>query len=559
MADPLATLRQLLLLSGGGAPLTQQRVQQFSRPGLAQGPVPMLATGSAPTMPDEMMLESGVGSPLAQSPLQRPPIPPGLMPQRPPQVPSSAAPLQQRQVGPAPMRAIPPGPAPPMGLGGDQVQPQGSTMGTYQGATPGGIPQQSIADRAKFFAKMGLYPFAGQGYTKEAMAGGATPGSPNPPAGGTLEPPNTMPGALPDRQAPPEPLPAEVSGTPGDGFRPGANPEMGPRSPAVAARMRALSGAPRTIMPPPPKPAPPGGAPQMPSLDMGQGMPPPDQAQGMPQVAEDLSAFPGVPQNGQGPVPQGLGQSWLQKLMGNGDGLLNAGLATMAAASRPGASALGAIGEGGLSAVKTARDERRLDQADKREDRMAKVAESQLGLSRDKLVQESKQFLLELERRRDDGAASRETRLEAARMADETRRLMIETNKGNQEAMRELQRLTIEQRGATEGGRREDRQAEAGRRDADAQRKLDNDASDYFKDRMKSLTQGGVMPETDEMRRSVEGEVLTTFGPKSRMGRQVLNRQLGDTIRQIQGSALPDDEKERRIAEARSRAEQALK
>jgi len=462
--------------------------------------------------------------------------------------------LSQAAPPSSPPSDVPPEDAPQQG-------PQQPFMQRYEGATSGGVPQQSMEERARFFANFGVYPFAGQGWTKARLAAPPNPSMPSLDQG--MPPPNPTPLGDPDLKAmrgAARPVPMAPPDTAAAPQPPPATPPLPgtppPRPSALPPMLRALAGRNAPLPTPKPDMAPPQAAgamaPDPTQEEPGGGlvMNPP------PFTAADVGAPPAG-----APLPvaaEGSGiMDRLRKLMGGGgaDALLAMGLGTMAAGSRPGATFLGSIGEGGLAAMKDQRERRKDDLADKREERALKTGEAQIGLSRDKLALDARQFAQQLQQRAEDASATREQRLELAKQADETRRLSIEMQRGNAEAGRQLQAMMIGQRGEIEAGRREDRAAEDRRRSDAEQRQIDDDAAKHFRDRIDALTQKGLVPETPEMKKQIENEVLDLYGPKTRLGRQAASRQLGDAISQIRASSLDEEEKQRRITEARKRFE----
>ena len=169
--------------------------------------------------------------------------------------------------------------------------------------------------------------------------GGPSPTAPMPPigAGGDAQIPQGMNVPLPT-QKPPVPrrpgptldampslssLDAMPSKTPGNGFMPGLNPEMG------------------------------GGRAPSPS-----GAPSPSDALAQPEVDKLTAMF--------GPDM--------------GRNLMYFGAATMAAGGKPGATLGGSVGQGALAALQASDQKRIQDRADKKEDREAKMAERKLNI-----------------------------------------------------------------------------------------------------------------------------------------------------------------------------------
>jgi len=347
-------------------------------------------------------------------------------------------------------------------------------------------------------------------------------------------------------------LPAETSISPDlEGQRGGV------RRNALPPALQALIGAPPA---PPPKPTPPnpmlGGS--MPSLSAMENGMPPNSPPVIPQ-SPDLEGQRGIAMtqgspaaNGGNGADQGALAGLMQRFPNLPQSLLTMGLATMAAGGKPGATFGGAIGEGGLAAMQLHEQRRRNDNLDKREERQLAQGDRRLDLEQKGLDLKGKDFLLQLEQRAKDNQLNREARAEAQRDLLEFRKLSLEAQQGNQASQRALTAMI-------ESGRREDRHAEGQRRSEQDQRRVDEDAAKHFRERLEALTEKGSVPETPEMRRKVEGEILDIFGPKTRVGRTALYRQLGEAIDQIKASPLSPEEKERRIGEAKKRVDEAMK
>jgi hypothetical protein len=119
---------------------------------------------------------------------------------------------------------------------------------------------------------------------------------------------------------------------------------------------------------------------------------------------------------------------------------------------------------------------------------------------------------------RQDAIAAR--RAASEEMA-ELRRLQIESDKGNKQAMASLQATIAE-------GRNNDA------------------AADYINDAIKIATGNGMTPETPEMRSAAEMQAAQAY-PNSAMGRRIITREANAAIGKIRNSALPEPEKAQRI------------
>lgn len=526
----LSTLRRLIALGLPGQQQGEmlQRLQAMTNRGLAPSAMPTLAAGYSGPQYGAYPEEYAASAP-AMSPLAPPAAPPLARPmpsvQRPPQVPTTAAPLRERQAGPAPLPAIPPGATPPMGLGGDPPAPPPTTMGTYQGATPGGIPQQSIEDRARWFAKIGLYPFAGQGYTKERMAQGMV-GSPQdtgeaqglPPARAQAPSPQSLP-AMPDR---PQVMTPTAASTVLPQERPEEQASPG-RAGQGVAKLRALAG-----IKPPAQPLPNSQLPSQSAVDaMAQAPADPVQGAGFnPQINPEMGGGRAVDQSQADPS---YGQNWLQKLLGpNADTLLHAGLGMMSAASKPGATALGALGEGGMFALSEADKRKRLDIQDKREDRQIRQGDRRLDLEDKGLKIKEKDFLLQLEQRATDNKLNREARAAAQAEMLEFRKLQMEATQGNQAAQRSLTAMI-------EGGRRDDR-------DSQRQDRLDQGAGTHY-ERLLGRYKDELGQVTPEARRQAEDVILRAY-PTSTFAQQIktereAEKAMGEPLPSLNGKPDP--------------------
>lgn len=284
--------------------------------------------------------------------------------------------------------------------------------------------------------------------------------------------------------------------------------ESVPNRTRTGRRIPVTPGSSAAPMPPPPRPA--------------------DEAQ---QVGEPKSLLPKGGDSGGPPSKNDgtLGSSaldWVKSEKGQdlSDWLLNFGLGTMAAASQPGATALGAMGVGGLQ------------------------AQQQLGQRQD---------------RRENRQLRKETQKENA----ELRRATIAQQGEIQRERNQIQREAIEQRrdaaADREESRRQSRELTAavrasGRGDDDLKREklqLERDkAADRFRENM--AKDPNATPE------AIDAETARRH-PKSTIGREFqtrsLDADLSSTVAAIRNSALPQEEKSKREAEARRRYDAALK
>lgn len=374
---------------------------------------------------------------------------------RPPQ--AQQAPPQARPVDPRVMNQ----------RGDPRAQPQGQRI-----QLPSYVPPQANA---------GMAPY---------MQGLPQRSPPAPPSGGAIEPQGIP--SMPDRQ--------RITPNSATTVLPQERPEE-QASPGRAgqgpAKLRALAGV-----------KPPMAAPQLPSQSavdaMAQAPVDPTQGAGFnPQINPEMGG--GRPVSPSQP-DQSYGQNWLQKLLGpNADTLLHAGLGMMSAASKPGATALGALGEGGMFALSEADKRKRLDIQDKREDRQIRQGDRRLDLEDKGLKIKEKDFLLQLEQRATDNKLNREARAAAQAEMLEFRKLQLESQQGNQAATRAMTAMI-------EGGRREDR-------DSQRQDRLDQGAGTHY-ERLLGRYKDEMGQVTPEARRQAEDVILRAY-PTSTFAQQI--------------------------------------
>lgn len=227
---------------------------------------------------------------------------------------------------------------------------------------------------------------------------------------------------------------------------------------------------------------------------------------------------------------------------------LTLGAAIMTAGSRPGAKAMGAIGEGLLTERQLTRQdrrddstERRLDVAEDRARRLEDRERERLGLDRRRVDVAERQGMSQqdIERRRVDIGAQQvqETREDRKREAELTRQHQLFRDEKEREYRAEIEKA-----------RRGDTQAKLRIEELENQRREDAEALEHRRRRMEKIETIG--PATPEQSRTVEDEILQAM-PRSHYARAIrVQRQSERTdaaIKQIEASPLAPDEKKRRI------------
>lgn len=238
--------------------------------------------------------------------------------------------------------------------------------------------------------------------------------------------------------------------------------------------------------------------------------------------------------------------------------LMNFGLATMAASSRPGTSFLGAVGQGGMSAMQQADTQRRLDIQQGQLNRQEARDNRRLTLEEQRLVQEAelkRQQWIEMANRAD---LDRQARADAAAAARELRQAQIQMQAGNAQAANDLRALIAQgnlgarqdaNRIAEEANRQraEDRaanQARLDRQDAEnRQARVDNQAmhaADTFIRSQRNKDTGRLPGGVDE--EELRNDYLRRNWGSSSVGKALLDTPIEPPVQEVEvepGSMMP--------------------
>lgn len=251
--------------------------------------------------------------------------------------------------------------------------------------------------------------------------------------------------------------------------------------------------------------------------------------------------MPSAPQGGGADPAQAGGGLWdrIKNITSDpnfNQNLVNFGMATMAAADRPGASFLGAVGSGGLGAMQQADRTRRLDIQQQQANRQEKRDERRMTLEERKLIQDAdlaRERWAEQSTRAD---LDRAARVDAANQARELKRWQVELQAGNAQAANEIRALigqtsvqtrqdTLEQRKAEADQRAADRAAERDRRETqdaeNRQARIDNQAAEAARRHVEVLRDkatGRLPPEAAQ----AEDDFIRKNFPKSTRAQDLL-------------------------------------